>query len=394
MVSTRICDSGTLDPVPAVLIAAAGLALIGFAGLLVPSLVPVIETRFGQSDAGVGFALFVIASGYILGAFSGGALTERAGRRTVLSTAAVVIAAGLAGQTAAGTWPLFVGAAGIAAVGSGAIDGGMNALMLDAYGGAASGRLNAAHLGFGAGALAAPLIVGQTLVRGVDWQMLFAATAVLALAFAVLIARTPMPSGRHVREAQVEPSSRAAIFASVAYVAVAVAIATYVSAEIGVSTWLVRYLSAAPLEIATGALGVYWAGLTLGRLFGALTADRIPTLPFAIVAVLGASVALVGAVGTADVAWSVVLLGLVGFGYGPVFPLIMAMAGRRFPRRTSVVAGSLTGMAVLGGLVYPPLMGLLSESVGIRIGMLGAAALGGLCAGAMFVADRARGRAG
>lgn len=377
---------------PAVLIAGLGLGLIGFSSLLVPSLVPTLETRFAQSDAGVGFALFVIAVGYTVGSFAGGALTERVGRRIVLPVAAAVAAAGLAGQYGAGTWPVFVGAAVVVAVGSGAIDGGMNALVLDVYGGTASGRLNAAHLGFGVGALSAPLVVGQALGRAIDWQALFGATAVVALAFVIVLARAPMPSGRHAREAEAASATRTAIFTTLPFVALAIAIATYVSAEIGVSTWLVRYLSsaAAPLGLATAALGVYWGGLTLGRLVAALTAHRIPTVPFAVVAVLGTSVALVGALLASDVTLSVVLFGLVGFASGPVYPLIMSIAGRCFPRRSALVAGSLAGFAVIGGIVYPPLVGLLSASVGIRGGMFGAAVLGVFCAVAVLMAHRAR----
>jgi fucose permease len=331
----------------------------------------------------------VIAGAYAAASFAGGAVTERVGRRMVLTAAAVVIAAGLGGQAAAGTWPVFLIAAVLMALGAGAIDGGMNALMLDAYGGAASGRLNAAHVGFGAGALGAPLVVGQALARGIDWQPLFAATAIPVLAFAVLLARVPMPSGRHVREPRGAATPGAPIFANLAFVALAVAIATYVSAEIGVSTWLVRYLSTAPAELATAALGVYWGGVTLGRLAAALTASRIPTVPFAVVAVLASSVALVGALVAPDVGLSVVLFGLVGFASGPVYPLIISVAGQRFPGRGALVAGSLAGVAVVGGLVYPPLMGILSESVGIRGGMLGAAALGVVCAGAVLAARRA-----
>jgi fucose permease len=377
--------------VPAVLVAASGLALIGFASLLVPSLVPAIETRFGQADAAVGVALFITASAYVVGSFAGGPATERVGRRPVLSVAAVLVAAGLAGQAIAGTWPMFVAAGAVAGLGSGAIDGGMNALVLEAYGGRASGRLNAAHLGFGAGALAAPFVVGQLVPRGIDWQALFAATALLALAFAPAVARAAMPSGRHVREPNVATarSGGLVLSTSLPLLTLALAIATYVSAEIGVSTWLVRFLAAAPLAVATGALGVYWGGLTLGRLVAAIAAERIPSAPFAVAAVLGASLALVGAVAVSDVAQSVVLFGLVGFASGPVYPLIMAIAGERYPRRSALIAGSLAGVAVVGGVVYPPLMGLLSESVGIRGGMLGAAVLGVVCALAVVMATRA-----
>jgi len=373
--------------VPAVLIGALGLALIGFTSLLIPSLVPTLESAFVQTDADVGIAVFLIASGWGVGSFVGGALTERVGRRRVLVFAAVLIAAGLGAQAVAGIWPLFVAAAVIAEVGSGAIDGGMNSVVLDAYGARSSGRLNAAHLGVGVGALVAPLVVGQALARGIDWRPLFAGSAVLALAFAVLLAAAPLPR-THRDDARSARATRREIFASLAFVALALAIATYVAAEVGVSTWLVRYLSSAPVEVATAALGIYWGGLAVGRLVAALTADRVPIAAFAIAAVLAASVVLVGALGVSDVTLSVVLFGLVGVAYGPVYPLVMSIAGGRFPGRSALVAGSLASAATVGGIIYPPVIGLLSASIGLRGGMLGAAGIGLLCAGAILVAHR------
>ena len=72
---------------------------------------------------------------------------------------------------------------------------------------------------------------------------------------------------------------------------------------------------------------------------------------------------------------SILLFGLVGFAYGPVFPLIMAVGGDLFPGRSAAVSGFLSGAAVVGSIVYPPLMGFLSVGVGLGVAMAGAAAL-------------------
>ena len=81
----------------AAILGCAGLLLVGWAGLLVPSLIRSIEPAFGQTDAGIGVYFFVNAVAYVAGSMGGGFLTERIGRRVVLPLAVALIALGLAG---------------------------------------------------------------------------------------------------------------------------------------------------------------------------------------------------------------------------------------------------------------------------------------------------------
>ncbi len=62
--------------------------LIGWSGLLVPSLSREIEDAFNQNDVGLGVFYFLAAAGYAAGSMGGGMVTERLGRRPVLVTAA------------------------------------------------------------------------------------------------------------------------------------------------------------------------------------------------------------------------------------------------------------------------------------------------------------------
>jgi fucose permease len=167
-----------------------------------------------------------------------------------------------------------------------------------------------------------------------------------------------------------------------------VAIACYVASEVGVSNWLVRFLDSVPLSLATTSLSLFWAGLALGRLVSARVADRFDHLRFTTVAITVASVAVFAAVLAPSVNLSIVLFGLVGFAFGPVFPMIIAIGGQRFPDRSAAVGGFLTGAAVVGGVVYPPLMGFLSINVGLAVAMLGTGMLGLACAGALLLARR------
>jgi fucose permease len=68
--------------------------------------------------------------------------------------------------------------------------------------------------------------------------------------------------------------------------------------------------------------------------------------------------------------------------------MIQAVGGDRYPDRSAAVSGLLTGFGVVGGTVYPPLMGLLSVTVGLTAAMYGTAILGVVCAGALIAFDR------
>ena len=105
--------AGEADPATRRLaaIAWASFVLIGWAGLLVPSLIRSVKSEFAQTDGGIGLFFFVGAVFYACGSFGGGLVTERVGRRPVLSIAAVLIGVGLALEASAPTWTIFLIAA-------------------------------------------------------------------------------------------------------------------------------------------------------------------------------------------------------------------------------------------------------------------------------------------
>ena len=357
---------------PAAILACAGLAFLGWAGLLVPSLIRSIEPAFGQTDAGVGVFFFVNAVASVGGSIGGGLLTERIGRRVVLTVAVALMAIGLAALAIVPSWTLFLVAAVPIGLGFGAVDGGMNGLVLDLYPEGRGRALNLLHLSFSLGALASPLFVGRVVDAGVAWQAVILGSAIAAVPLAILFAVVRLPSGRHVHT---PGTSAVRTGLALPLILLAIAIACYVGAEIGVSNWLVRYLEAATLTLATSALALFWACLAFGRLVSARLGDRFDHAWFAAACSIAASAALVAAVLVPSLPASIVLFGVVGFAFGPVYPLIVAVAGDRYPARSAAVTGFLSGTAVIGAIVYPPLMGFVSVGAGLGAAMLGAAAL-------------------
>jgi fucose permease len=374
------------------------LLAIGWTGLLIPSLIRSIEATFGQTDAGIGVVYLVYALAYAAGSFGGGSLTERLGRRLVLGGAMLVHGLGIAGLGLAPTWTAFMVAAMAAGAGAGCLDGGANGLVLDVYREGRGRAMNLLHLSFSVGALAAPLTVGVLVESGVPWQTVTIATGAVVSLLAVAYAIVPMPSGRRWAEGADTPLPAASAghgyrrLLAGPLLLLGIAIATYVASEVGVSSWLVRFLEPAPLTTATLALSLYWAGLAVGRLVSSAIADRFDHLRFTIACTLAMGVLVTAAVLVPMLPLSIAAFAAAGVASGPVFPMIVAIGGERYPERSAAVGGSLTGMAVIGSVVYPPTMGFLSVTVGLTVAMLGASLLAIASVLALVAFGRATGR--
>jgi fucose permease len=378
------------DPRAAGVLACVGLLLIGWAGLLVPSLIREIERDFVQTDAGLGIFYLINAVAYATGSFGGGMLTERFGRRRVLMLATALLGLGVAMLGIVPIWILMLIAAIPAGFGAGAIDGGVNGLVLDLFPKTRGRALNTLHLFYGIGALSSPLVVGRLVEAGVPWQALVLATAVVTVPIAMLWAVIRLPHGRYeaVTVEGVQRPGRLALRWPL--IALEIAIACYVASEVGVSSWLIRFLEEAPLALATTSLSLYWAGLAVGRLVSARFSDRFDHLRLATLSVLVAGLATIAAVLVPSLEASIALFAVVGFASGPVFPLIIAIGGERHPDRSAAVSGFLTSAAVVGGVIYPPVMGFVSVSVGLPAAMMGTAILALASAGALVLAGRPR----
>jgi len=376
------------------LLAALTLLLIGWSGLLIPSLIRSIEATFDKSDADIGLVYLLSATAYAAGSFGGGPATERLGRRVVLTAAAMTHAVGLLGEGLAPAWGVFVLGAVLAGFGAGALDGGSNGVVLDLYRSGRGRAMNLLHLCFSAGALLAPLAVGQLVGAGVAWPSILVATAILAVPLAIGYAVVPLPSGRRSALQTAEPAGQAASrdrgrpLLAGPLLLLAIAIGCYVAAEIGVSNWIVRFLEDAELQTATLALSLFWAGIALGRLVSSVIADRFDHLRFTILSAAMMAVALAFAIAAPGLPASIAGFALAGLASGPVFPMIVAIGGERYPARSAAVGGILTGVAVVGSIIYPPLMGFLSVQVGLTPAMAGTVVLAGLCAIALVVFGR------
>ncbi len=127
----------------------------------------------------------------------------------------------------------------------------------------------------------------------------------------------------------------------------------------------------------------------MGRLLASAVADRFDHLLFTTGCTIAMAALTAVAILAPSLPLSIAAFGLAGIASGPVFPMIVALGGERYPERSAAVGGSLTGMAVAGSVVYPPAMGFLSVTVGLTAAMLGTVVMGLVDAFALLAYGRA-----
>lgn len=121
------------------------------------------------------------------------------------------------------------------------------------------------------------------------------------------------------------------------------------------------------LDTATYANSVYFLLRTIGCLIGAVTLSKVsPKLFFNIGSVLMA-IGFVGLFFAPTVGWLYFFVGLVGIGNSNVFSIIVARCLLLMPKAKNEVS-ALMIMGLVGGAIFPLLMGIASDYISSQIG--------------------------
>ncbi|HNX83480.1 MAG: MFS transporter [Bacteroidales bacterium] len=120
---------------------------------------------------------------------------------------------------------------------------------------------------------------------------------------------------------------------------------------------------------AQSGRSVYFFGRMLGTFAGALILTKLSsTKGFLYSAILSIITILLIMIIPASKAAAWILVFLIGLGVANIFPLVFSLTVQKFPGRSNEISG-LMMMAISGGALIPPVMGLVSDSLGVVPGM-------------------------
>lgn len=339
-----------------------GMLLIGgIEALYGPSLIRVIDV-FGAPPAIVGLIISAHFTGGLLGVLVAQTVHEWIGNRVLLAAGYALLIGGSVGFAWGPTLEFSIASSAVAGLGFGALDYALSQLFAMGFGATAPRMLNLLHGFFGLGAIVAPLVVA---VLGAERYPLyfsgFAALALIAAAGIRGVASRPTQrsSGAdHSRQDETAAPSRPArmsivpfgIFATLAGVFV-----LHVAVGSGIGSWEATYLvlGGTSVEHAAAASSLFWLCMTVSRFTLAQLSTRMRP---GVLVTLACTVMTVGSLLTAVPGLAAAGLAVVGFAIGPVFPTALAWASQTFGGR-SWVSGSLIAISMVGGIIFPPVLG-------------------------------------
>jgi MFS transporter, FHS family, L-fucose permease len=149
----------------------------------------------------------------------------------------------------------------------------------------------------------------------------------------------------------------------------AIAIFTYVGAEVSIGSFLVNYFSQPEIgglseQAAAGYVSFYWGGAMIGRFIGAALLRKIKTgRLLGICAITAATLVVISMLTSGHIAmWSIIA---VGFFNSIMFPSIFTLGVAELGPLTGDGSGVMI-MAIVGGAILPVAQGALADRIGIH----------------------------
>jgi len=339
------------------------------------------ELNFSYSEGGG--ILFGAYLGFVIATLVAGPLSDRFGNRLLLFAAGLFITCGTVGMSTFSSYAALFGAMLVIGLGTGSIEVGANGLIVALHRQAQGRFLNLLATFHGVGAMLAPLYAAWLLTNGSGWRQLFLYSLPLAILLALVFLVTADPPATTQEQHSFDWAVLGRTGFSPTMLLFYLAIALYVSTELGIAAWIVEYLiQRKGIAQATAAyyLSGFFAFIMVGRLVGSVMVERIGYLRSVLLATAGAGVCIVVALfGPPALAFFLPMSGLF---CSIIFPTITAAVARLHPHNTGTILGLLFTAGGLGGALGPAAMGFASDAFGIQWGF-GLTAL--YCFSAMIV---------
>lgn len=324
-----------------------------------------MSLSIGKEALASGVLLSVYALGSLTSLIASSALADRVGKRPVVGASLLVIALGLILiSLSKGAAALYLGLF-LFGFGFAPTEGMSSALLGDENPNNASFWMNLAQAGFGLGAIIGPMIAMLYLASNETFHGLFTLIGLLSLIFMVLVFLSARTAGNAVKNTGEKTMNMFSVLKDRRMRFLALTIFLYLGYEsVSPAYMKILFLRNGESEaLAAGMISLFWGTMILGRLLGTqLTGKESKSIPIFTVFVIIGSLLLITAGNTP---LRVLAVGLVGFGCGPVWPMLVLMAVRLFPKRSGAAMGIMMLSSMLGISLFPPLIGALPNNLNV-----------------------------
>jgi FHS family L-fucose permease-like MFS transporter len=361
-------------------------------------LIPHLKKAFGLTDFQSSLIQSAFFGGYFLAALPAGWLMERIGYRRGILVGLLVCATGAFLFVPAASiriYGFFLFALFVMASGQGVLEVAANPYVtILGPPESSERRLNLAQSFNSVGAVVTPVIGAAFILSGVEYSraQLAAMTPTqlelyraaeagtvkipylvitgLFLAVAALIYWARLPEIREEDGDDISPSREglSGVWPHKHLLKGVLAQFFYVGAQVGVASFVIRFAQfgspGIPEKIAANFLKLHLLGFMIGRFTGSAIMKHIPAPRLLSLFGIGA-LACLAVVLLGSGAMAVGAIVLIGFFHSIMFPTIFALSLKHLGPHTKM-GSSLLVMSIIGGAIFPAIMGYVSDASNIR----------------------------
>jgi len=214
----------------------------------------------------------------------------------------------------------------------------------------------------------APVIAGWAALKFGNWRLLFPAFAAMALLAFLLLSFVAIKEKPYETKSSFIGCFR--LLNNKLILLFFLGIMAHVGIDVGVNTTAPKILmerTGMVLADAGFAISIYFLFRVIGCFLGSFILARFAIHKFFLVSITCMACAMAGLFVFSDTTLLYVCIGLAGFGNSNIFPIIFSKALQSLPERDNEIAGLMI-MGVSGGAVFPLLMGVASDALGVQAG--------------------------
>jgi len=329
-----------------------------------------VKADFALSDTMANFLPSMVFLWFFLLSVPTGLLMNRIGKRKTVLLSLVVTAVALILPLCGYNYPVLLASFCLLGIGNTLMQVSLNPLASCIV----SGEKFASTLTFGQfvkaiASFIAPILASWASLQFGNWRLLYPIFLVFALIAIVYLSLTKI-------EEEI-PKDKTSSFIDClkllgdgSVLLLFLGIVAHVGIDVGVNTCAPKIIMerlALPLEKAGIATSIYFLFRTLGCLSGSFILAKFPLKKFFAVSVCLMVLSMIGLFVCRNLAGLYVAIALVGFGNSNIFSMVFSRALYYLPERSNEMSGLMV-MGIIGGTVFPLLMGILSDAMGTQVG--------------------------
>ena len=329
-----------------------------------------VKADFALSDTMANFLPSMVFLWFFFLSVPTGLMMNKIGKRKTVLLSLVVTALALILPLCAYNYPMLLVSFCLLGIGNTLMQVSLNPLITCVV----SGERLASTLTFGQfikaiASFIAPIIASWASVKFGNWLLLYPIFLVFAIIAAVYLGMTKIEE-----EIPKDKSSNfidcLKLLGDASVLLFFLGIVAHVGIDVGVNTCAPKIIMerlGLPLEKAGIATSIYFLFRTLGCFSGSFILAKFPLKKFFAISVACMVLSMIGLFFAHSLAGLYIASALVGFGNSNIFSMVFSRALLYLPEKNNEMSGLMI-MGLIGGTIFPLLMGVLSDAMGTQIG--------------------------